>query len=235
MRKGQRASVETRKKISVALTGRHFSAQHLANMSADRLGKTFSPEHKAKMSAAQKKRFCNPSEKAKISASLVGNKRRLGHKFTDAQKAKISVAGMGRPCKPETRAKLSASNSGEKSANWKGGLSFEPYCPKWNDDLRRRIRAFFDHRCVLCGKPQNENITKTGRTVKLHCHHVNYSKSACCDGEPVHFAALCHSCHSHTNYARERWEAMLHRIIDEIYDGRSYFTKEAWKEVVKCR
>jgi hypothetical protein len=28
-----------------------------------------------------------------------------------------------------------------------------------------------------------------------------------------------------------RWEAMLHRIIDEIYDGRSYYTKEEMLEV----
>jgi DNA polymerase III delta prime subunit len=33
------------------------------------------------------------------------------------------------------------------------------------------------------------------------------------------------------NANRPRWEAMLHRIIDEIYGGRSYFTKEEYIKV----
>jgi hypothetical protein len=52
--------------------------------------------------------------------------------------------------------------------------------------------------------------------------------AACCDGKPVRFAALCHSCHSKTNHERARWEYMLHRAIDEIWDGKSYFTKEEY-------
>jgi hypothetical protein len=30
------------------------------------------------------------------------------------------------------------------------------------------------------------------------------------------------------NGERERWEAMLHKIIDEVYHGRSYYTKDEW-------
>jgi hypothetical protein len=72
-------------------------------------------------------------------------------------------------------------------------------------------------------------LTSTGRVYKLHCHHVEYNKQACCDGEPVHFAALCNNHHGESNFDRARWEAMLHRIIDEIYGGRSYYTKEEWE------
>ena len=54
---------------------------------------------------------------------------------------------------------------------------------------------------------------------------------SCCDEKPVHFAALCGSCHSKTNRNRERWESMLHRIIDEIYNGKSYYTKEEYKNL----
>jgi hypothetical protein len=50
-------------------------------------------------------------------------------------------------------------------------------------------------------------------------------------GKPVHFAALCNYHHSKTNFERERWEAMFHRAIDEIYNGRSYFTKEEMLEL----
>ena len=108
---------------------------------------------------------------------------------------------------------------------WKGGLSFEPYCPKWNKDLRIRIRAWFNYECIICNKTTKENKSE------LCCHHVEYNKQACCDGKLVHFAALCRSCHNKTNNNRERWEEMFHRIIDEIYDGRSYYTKEEWKEL----
>lgn len=107
-----------------------------------------------------------------------------------------------------------------KPSNWKGGISFEPYCPKFNDDLKKRVREFFDNKCILCGNPKELN----GKN--LHVHHVEYNKQACCDGLPVHFAALCIHCHMKTNFDRTRWENIMHIIIDEIYDGRSYFTKE---------
>ena len=55
---------------------------------------------------------------------------------------------------------------------------------------------------------------------------------ACCHGKPIHFAALCHKCHSKTNYNREYWECILHRIIDEIYNGRSYYTKEEYENII---
>ena len=159
--------------------------------------------------------------------------------------AKRSIAKVGKTRTLETRIKISLAHGGnsnifmafenqpkekrkrygETAPNWKGGISYEPYCPKWNNDLRTRIRAFFEYRCIICGKPQNENITSSGRIYKLSCHHVEYNKQACCDGRPVHFAALCHKHHMETNGSRDKWEEMLHRIIDEIYDGKSYYTK----------
>ena len=125
---------------------------------------------------------------------------------------------------PNTRKKLSESRMGKfkgaENPNWRGGISFEPYCPKWTDDLKYRIRTFFDNTCMMCGK------SRADQTRELTCHHVEYNKQACCDGKPVQFAALCNRCHTRTNYDRDRWEAMIHRVIDEIYGGRSYFTKE---------
>jgi hypothetical protein len=109
---------------------------------------------------------------------------------------------------------------GPKSVGWKGGISFEPYCPKFNNDLKKRIREFFNNQCLLCGKSKEEN----GKN--LSCHHVEYNKLACCDGKPVQFAALCHSCHAKTNPNRERWESIFHSIINHIYNGKSYYTKD---------
>ena len=124
--------------------------------------------------------------------------------------------------KAEHRAKVAATKNGKLNPQWQGGKSFEPYCPLWNEDLRRRIRAFFDYKCVTCGKTTDENKRK------LSCHHISYDKQICCNGNPVRFAALCTKCHCESGMDRNRWESMLHRIIDEIYGGRSYFTKEEW-------
>lgn len=116
-------------------------------------------------------------------------------------------------------------HSGENSTQWINGVSFEPYCPLWTEDLRCRIRAYFDNQCLFCAKTSVENKRK------LNCHHATYNKKMCCDGKRVQFAALCNRCHNKTNKDRDRWEAIIHRIIDEIYGGRSYFTKEEWNTI----
>jgi hypothetical protein len=145
----------------------------------------------------------------------------MGIKFSPEQCAKISKSKTNPPASTRNHIRENhADVSKENNPRWKGGISFEPYCPKWTEDLRIRIRTFFNNECIACGKTAKEN----GKN--LSCHHVEYNKKACCDGKPVHFAALCNKHHSKTNEDRARWEAMLHRIIDEIYGGRSYFTKE---------
>ena len=153
------------------------------------------------------------------------NRGNRGRNLSEEHKQKISASLMGHPVSVEAREKLRDTHSGEKCSLWKGGISFEPYCPKFNQDLRRRIRAFFEYQCVACGKDQSEE------TRQLSCHHVEYNKLACCDGQPVTFAALCQKHHCQTNGDRDRWEAMLHRVIDEIWDGRSYYTKEEMMKV----
>lgn len=199
---GVHPSAETRQKQSIA------HQKHIV-----------SEETKKKISAAGKERFSNPLERAKISDAM---KRH----YTDSLELEKLRARAPRCAKSaETKAKISATKIGEKNPNWHGGISYEPYCPKWNENLRVRIREFFDHRCITCGKSAEENVRK------LSCHHVSYNKEACCDDTPVKFAAMCTSCHSKTNRDRVRWERMINRIIDEIYGGRSYFTKDEWERI----
>lgn len=126
-----------------------------------------------------------------------------------------------------TRCAAHNTAKGENSPNWKGGISFEPYCPKFNADLKRRARDYFDNRCILCGKHRNE------QDQELSVHHVEYDKNACCNGKPVHFAALCKNCHSKTHNNRNRWEKMLHVVIDEMYNGKSYYTGEEYEQMTK--
>jgi len=206
---GRKATEEQKRKISEKLTGRIVSQETKDKISIAQKGKPHkkhSQETKDKMSASHKKRtHFNSTEKARIKSAEL----RRGTHLTEKHKQAIGKA-----------------NSGKNCHMWQGGISFEPYCPKFNNDLKKRIRAFFEHQCICCGKHENEH------RYKLHCHHVEYNKDACCNGKPVHFAALCIKHHMQSNYERTRWESMLHRIIDEIYDGKSYYKQEEWRNIV---
>ena len=141
---------------------------------------------------------------------------------------------------------MSKNNVGENNPSWTGGP--KEYCEKWCPEFRRRIRAFFDHKCVECGTLQNEKL--------LHCHHVYYDKKACCSvnedgkyfsnlgikgqpftfeivGDPNKFILLCHNCHAKTSLKRNRpfWARHFEEIINNYYLGRSYFTKEEYKKI----
>jgi|WetSurMetagenome_2_1015567.scaffolds.fasta_scaffold96891_2 hypothetical protein len=108
---------------------------------------------------------------------------------------------------------------GEKSPGWKGGHSYEPYCIKFNNEFKERVRAFFGYQCVECGIPQNG--------YKLHVHHVNFKKNSCCDETtPRLFVPLCLECHLHTNGKRLYWEQHFTDMINQYYEGKCYLTKE---------
>ena len=196
------------------MTGKRIGDKH------PNYGKPVSDETKKKISDANLGRKRTDEQRLKLSDSKKGEKNPMFKKSKENP-------FYGKNHSDETKLKISTNRRGKcvgtENKNWRGGSSFEPYCPKWTKDLRVRIRAFFDNRCVLCGKDRR------CQKKELSCHHVDYNKTACCDGKPVQFAALCSKCHAKTNADRPRWEAMLHRIIYEIYGGKSYFTKDEWE------
>jgi hypothetical protein len=176
--------------------------------------------------AGKKGKKVTPETCEKMSASRIGDKNpSFGKSPSIETREKMSLKRRGKPLSIKTCTKMSEARMREKNPRWLGGISFEPYCPKFDKDLRRRVRAYFGNQCVLCGKSSKQNKKN------LSVHHVSYNKNACCDGKRVQFAALCQSCHSKTGAKRENWEEMLHIIIYEIYNDRSYFTKEEWKDI----
>jgi 5-methylcytosine-specific restriction endonuclease McrA len=78
----------------------------------------------------------------------------------------------------------------EKSPNWRGGISFEPYSLDWTNTLRRAIRERDNYICRLCGQ--------YGQFV----HHINYDKKNC---NPNNLITLCKRCHGKTNTNRNKW------------------------------
>ncbi len=136
--------------------------------------------------------------------------------------------------------------AGANHPQWTGGP--KEYCEKWTSGFRRRIRTFFDNRCVECGTQQGKE--------KLHCHHVYYDKKACCAvnengtylsnlgitgnphsfiivGDPNKFVTLCRSCHAKTTAKRKReyWARHFEEIINHYYQGNSYLTKEEFEKI----
>jgi hypothetical protein len=131
--------------------------------------------------------------KALISGTLKGNTNTLGCKRTDA-----------------TKALMSAARKGEKNGRWLGGISFEPYCIKFNDEYKEHVRNLFGDECFLCSLSEADN----GR--KLCVHHVNYNKDCGCDETRCICVPLCMPCHVKTNYDRDYYQALIMEMLRPI-------------------
>ena len=136
--------------------------------------------------------------RTKISNAMQGeNNPNYGISFSDEHRRKIR----------ETHADV----SGENNPNWNGGISFEPYCEKFNNAFRESIREKFGRKCFMCPTTEEKN----GR--KLSVHHVNYDKDCICNGKDCEFVLLCSKCHPKTNYDRELWERLIINTLS--YEG----------------
>lgn len=157
--------------------------------------------------------------KNKIRDSNIGK-----HVMSEDLKLKLISLKIGKSRSDETKKKLSESMRGEKSPNWRGGISFEPYCQLFNEEFKKRVRARYEYKCAECGMTQEEN----GKS--LAAHHVHYDKKTCCkEGEEIgdrKFVALCKACHIATNHNREFWEDWFTEIINTFYGGQCYFPKD---------
>jgi len=120
----------------------------------------------------------------------------------------------------------SEKHRGDKCHLWKGGVSFEPYCVKFNRRFKYRVREFFKNRCVECG---------IETSYKLHVHHVNYNKQTCCnDGIPL-FVTLCRGCHVKTHFDLEYWEEHFKEILALQYGNKCYYSEEEMQRIEEER
>ena len=129
-----------------------------------------------------------------------------GKTTPDEVKDKISGATKGKTLSEDHKRKISENHadvSGDKSHFWKGGISFEPYCIKFNKAYKDYIRNLFGNKCFICGKTETAN----GR--KLDVHHPHYNKKCGCDGTVCHCVPLCVHCHGKTNGNRDHWESLI--------------------------
>lgn len=108
-----------------------------------------------------------------------------------------------------SRACYEESIRGAGSRNWRGGSSFEPYCPKFNNKLKAYIRHKFNYRCVICGNIETTTRKDTNCTLNLAIHHVDYNKLQGCQGRTWALVPMCHRDHAKTNGDRWYWFALL--------------------------
>ncbi|MBE9592014.1 MAG: hypothetical protein IMF19_00895 [Proteobacteria bacterium] len=178
--------------------------------SCTNIGRHHTEETKAKIGAGNKGKIVSEKTKALMSVAHKCNTCTLGHTLTVEHKAKISLANSGKKNHnfgkhrtEETRAKMSAAQKGEKGNNWQGGVSFAPYCEKFNEAYKQLIRNKFDNKCFWCGTTRKEN----GRA--LDVHHVNYNKNCGCDKTKCICVPLCMKCHGSSGLDRVGWQEKI--------------------------
>lgn len=153
---------KNRAKISAALTDRVFSKQHKTKIGSAHIGKTLTEETRLKISA-----WWTPEKRAEKSAALTDMKR-----------------------SEESKIKQSAAVTGENNPNWQDGISFEPYCPRFNNQLKERIRNRDNRTCILCGTGEIQNSRR------LSVHHIDGDKMQGCNHTKWNLCSLCLSCNS---------------------------------------
>lgn len=96
----------------------------------------------------------------------------------------------------------SIQNRGPNHCQWRGGLSFEPYCEIFSDkEFREYIKERDGYKCLnpCCSKKSNI----------LAIHHIDYIKKNC---NQENLITLCSSCNGKANYNRD-WYKLWYQIL----------------------
>ena len=154
----------------------------------------------------------------------------LGREVSDETRKKLSIALKGKKLSPAHVAQMSKSMvgvfAGEKHWNWKGGVSSDPYCAKFNEEIKTVIREQYDNCDYISGL--HKDICNSG--LNLDIHHIDYNKMQGCDGHKWGLIPLSHSNHTKTNFNRPFWNLLFIYALE--YD-KIYYPDAAHKEIEK--
>lgn len=170
-------------------------------------GFVHSEETRKKQGETMKKNWQNPVYRKRNTEAVRESRKNPDVIHRIAQSTREAMA------RPEIKEKL----TGKNHPNWQGGIAFEPYCPKFNEEFKERVREFFGYICVECSTPQNGE--------RLHVHHVNFNKDTCCDSTIPLFVPLCRACHGKTQHNRPYWQQHFTDMINQYYGGKCYLPK----------
>jgi hypothetical protein len=205
--KGKKRSPETKERISFSQKGKLFSPETRLKISHAIKLKNQSPEYKEHLKIGHQGLKATPKTLEKLSVyrkewmQTKGGKAKLDYarscrKFDEETRKKQSLSHIGKKLSEETKYKLSQSIKGDKSHFWRGGISFDPYTPDWNENLKMQIRLRDNYICQLCSRDTQ------ALHIRHSVHHINYDKT---DSHWMNLIFLCNSCHTRTNSNREHW------------------------------
>ena len=192
-----------------------YRNQEYCSKTCGKMGKPRDEETKLKVSKTRKKTGISKGK----------NNPMYGRKFTEEHRLNMSKALKGKYAGKRaywyekkfskyTRDKISESRRGllvgKDNPNWKGGKSFEDYCPMWTDkEYKQFIRDRDGNKCL---NPYCNKINP----FDLHIHHINYDKKEC---RPVNLITVCRSCNARANFDRKWHKAWYKAIIKNRYGG----------------
>jgi len=139
-----------------------------------------------------------------LSDEYINNYTKLEYICSNSHKHKITWGNwkQGKRCPTCKAIKLSVDRIGSNNPQWKGGISFEPYCEIWSDkEYKNDIRERDGYRCLNPYCFHNDG--------RLHVHHVDFNKKNCGPGNLI---TLCGSCNSRANKNR-KWHTKWYRVI----------------------
>ena len=200
--KGISPSEETREKIRNTLKGNIPWNKGLTAEMDERV--RIVTENLAKSNRGRK---CTPKAIENMKGHTPWNKG-LKNCYNEDTLKQMSESLTGRHHTQQTKMKISNTMQGENNRLWQGGISFEPYCHKFNNNMKERVRNKHNRTCFLCGEKENEQ--------KLCVHHVDYHKKQGCGEHEWRLVPLCRGCHARTNTNREQWELYFQKRISLI-------------------
>ena len=124
-----------------------------------------------------------------FSCSISGNRNHFYHKHHS----------------DETKIKVSCTKQNINIEDFNGFMTKKPYCNKFNDKLKEKIRNKYNRKCFICGKDEKNN------KYRLSVHHVDMNKMCGCDDNECILVPLCMACHRkvHTNIWRDRLKYLI--------------------------
>lgn len=210
-RTGQKATAETRRKLSIVGKRRFERPGEREAMAARIRGRKHTPETIEKMRNSAKKKFEDPAEHEKASN---GQRKR----YEDPEAREITrLAMIERYKDPDERKQTSdaikkwmrennITLEGPNNPNWRGGIQYEPYDDTFDYEFKESVRARQDYICADYGLGE---CSVDGKALSVH--HIDGDKK---NSTMANCIALCNSHHvqSHNVIAQQR-----HYRIIELY------------------
>jgi hypothetical protein len=202
---GKKHSEETKIKMSLKQKGINNPMYGRVGKLNPMYGKKHSEETRKKIS--QKLKGCLKRDSLKIDRSGENNPM-----YGKIRSGKLNPM-YGKKHTEETKLKISKSEKLEKNHRWLGGLSFEPYCPKFNKEFKNLVKLRDNFCCLNCGISEQKYILINRKGLSVH--HIDYNKKNTC---LKNCCTLCNLCNLKANKNREEWKNWYQEILSQKYN-----------------